>query len=120
MTKEQYTEKIRAATASLGVYRPEFRRARVRLAAIYVRIDELQRAYDEGEFSTVLVDDGKNGPVTKTDPRVMELDRLNDQALNYEKALGLTADGARKIRDDIFSGDKSESALAKALRVVGA
>ena len=106
MTKKAYLDAIEKATKSLGVYRVEFTRTRVRLANIYIRIERLQKSLDAGDFDVILSDDdGKQ----KQDPRMAELDRLNDQALAYEKALGLTADGLKKLRDDIF-GAKKESA----------
>ena len=41
-------------------------------------------------------------------PEVAELDRLNDQALKYEQALGMTADSVRKINDNIFSPENTD------------
>lgn len=101
MTYEQYMYKIRDATQKLGVYREEFLRARSRLAAVYVRIETMQRAMDAGEFSDMDTVPTKAGEMT--DPRVQQLDSLLNLALNYEKALGLTADSVRKINPEIFA-----------------
>lgn len=101
MTYAQYLHKIREATESLGVYRAEFIRARSRLASVYVRIENLQRAMDSGEISDLDTVPTKAGEMT--DPRVQQLDRLLDLALAYEKSLGLTADAVRKLNPEIFA-----------------
>ena len=99
MTKDQYAQKIRETTESLGVYRREFVRAR--LASVYYRIEQLQAAMDAGEFSDLSTVPTKMGEMT--DPRVQQLDSLLSLALTYEKALGLTADSVRKINPDVFA-----------------
>ena len=100
VTEKAYRDKIRAASQSLGVYRAEFTRTRARLARIYVRIEELDRQLQAGEVDTVITDDKGKQAVS---PAVAELDRLNDQALAYERALGITADSVRKINESIFA-----------------
>lgn len=117
MTEKAYRDKIEAATKSLGVYRVEFTRTRARLAQIYVRIEQLTAAFYAGEFCFTVISTTKAGEIETVDPHITELDRLNDQALAYEKALGLTADSAAKLRDDIFAV-KQEDTLTRALRVM--
>ena len=119
MDEKTYRGHIEKHTKSLGVYRKEFTRTRCRLAQIYVRIEQLNRAFQNEEFYTTCVTQGKNGPIEIVDPHVQELDRLNDQALTYEKALGLTADSARKLREDIFAPPKEADPLTKALQGAG-
>ena len=119
MDEKTYRGAIEKHTKGLGVYRLEFTRARCRLAQIYVRIEQLNRAFQAGEFETTCITQGKNGPVEIVDPHIQELDRLNDQALAYEKALGLTADSARKLREDIFAAPKEKDPLTKALESAG-
>lgn len=118
MTAEKYQEKIRDAERGLGVYRQEFVNTRVRLADIYVRIEILQKAFENGEFQFTTIVQTKNGEMEVTDPHIVELDRLNDQALAYEKALGLTAESVRKINPDIFAPEEKmpSSPLAFALK----
>ncbi len=112
MTEKAYRDAIEKATKSLGVYRIEFTRTRVRLAKIYCRIERLQKALEAGDFDVIIYDDDK----PKLDPRMAELDRLNDQALTYEKSLGLTADGCKKLRDDMFAKErKPDDPLSAAL-----
>lgn len=107
MNSAQYQKEIRKAEQSLGVYRKEFCQTRVRLADIYVRIEMLQKAFEAGEFGFVTVIETKSGATQEIiDPRMAELDALNAQALTYEKALGLTAESARKILPDLFAQDK--------------
>ena len=118
MNAKEYMNKIREAEKGLGVYRVEFAQTRVRLADIYVRIDQLQKAFENGEFQLTTFVQTKNGEMEVTDPHIVELDRLNDQALSYEKALGLTAESVRKINPEIFAPEEKEpsSPLAFALR----
>lgn len=104
MTQNQYVQKIREYTESLGVYRKEFIRTRSRLATIYRRIEEMQRAMDAGVFSDLDTVPTKAGEMT--DPRVQQLDSLLALALTYEKALGMTAESIRKINPDIFAKDE--------------
>ena len=100
MTELMYLNKITRAERTLGVYRAEFTRTRARLARIYVRIEELDRQLQDGEVETVITDDKGKQLIS---PAVAELDRLNDQALQYERALGLTADSVRKINENVFA-----------------
>ena len=118
MNAAQYQKEIRKACQGLGVYRREFTNTRVRLADIYVRIETLQKAFENGEFQFTTIVQTKNGEMEMTDPHIVELDRLNDQALAYEKALGLTAESVRKINPEIFAPEEKEpsSPLAFALR----
>ena len=109
MTAEQYQKEIRRAEKSLGVFRPEFTRARVRLADIYVRIEMLQKAFEAGEFGFTTIVQTKAGETEIIDPHMAELDALNSQALTYEKALGLTAESVRKILPDIFAPEEKQS-----------
>ena len=119
MTREQYMVEIRRACQSLGVYRVEFSRTRCRLAEIYVRIEELNRGLKNGEFFTTCISHSRNGDVEVVDPHIQELDRLNDQALTYEKALGLTADSVRKINEEAFAPKKESDPIAAALKNAG-
>ena len=109
MTADEYQKRIRKATQGLGVYRQEFSRTRARLADIYVRIEQLQKSFDAGDFTFTTDVETKNGTQEIIDPHIMELDNLNSQALAYEKALGLTAESVRKIIPDIFSPKESSN-----------
>lgn len=119
MDEKAYRGAIEKHTKSLGVYRLEFTRTRCRLAQIYVRIEQLNKAFASGEFETTCITQTKNGEIEIIDPHIQELDRLNDQALTYEKALGITADSARKLREDIFAPPKDADPLSKALQDAG-
>ena len=103
MDAAKYQIEIRKAEKSLGVFRAEFVRARVRLADIYVRIEMLQKSFEAGEFGFTTVIQTRNGEQEIIDPHMAELDSLCALALTYEKALGLTADSVRKINPEIFA-----------------
>ena len=118
MNAQMYQTKIREAEHGLGIYRVEFAQTRVRLADIYVRIELLQKTFENGEFQFTTIVQTKNGEMEVVDPHIVELDRLNDQALAYEKALGLTAESVRKMNPEIFAPEEKgpSSPLAFALR----
>ncbi len=93
MTVKEYRNKIGEACKSLGVHRIEFTRARDRLARTYVRIEELTKAVD-GRVPELAAYES---------PLLKELNRQYDQALSLERALGLTADSAKKINENVFT-----------------
>ncbi len=93
VTIKEYRNKIGEACKSLGVYRIEFTRTRDRLARTYVRIEELTRAIDD-----------RLPVLAETEsPLLKELNRQYDHALALERALGLTADSAKKINENVFT-----------------
>ena len=105
MTERQYRDEIRKASHSLGVYRQEFSRTRVRLAKLYVLMEKLWADLDAAD------DPDERGDLEE------RFARLSDKALSCERALGLTADSLRKIREDAFA-QTHEDPLAAALRVM--
>ena len=93
MTIKAYRDKIVEACKSLGVYRIEFTRTRDRLARTYLRIEQLTNAI--GDRFPELAE--------MESPMIKELNRQYEQALSCEKALGLTAESARKINENVFA-----------------
>lgn len=105
MTERAYRDKLTAASQSLGVYRAEFTRTRSRLAKLYVMMEAIWREYTAAE-----------DPATRA---ALEdrYGKLSDRALSCEKALGLTAESLRKIREDAFQVQQ-EDVLTKTLRMI--
>lgn len=121
MTEKNYLDAIGKATKSLGVFRIEFSRTRCRLARVYWRIENLQKAQDRGEFGETKITETKSGEIEQVDPHIQELDRLYELALKYENALGLTAEALKKLNDGKLTAKaEADDPLAKAFRLVGA
>lgn len=120
MTEKMYLDAIGKATKSLGVFRVEFSRTRCRLARVYWRIEQLQKAQDRGEFGETRITETKSGEMEQVDPHIQELDRLYELALKYENALGLTAESLKKLNETLLDGKAdADDPLTRAFRLVG-
>lgn len=118
MTERQYMMDIKRKCTALGVWRDEFERTQRRLAKIYVRIDEIETAYEESGRFPVITHTNKLGATNiMRNPYIAELDLLYEQALTYERELGLTAAALRKINESALHA-REESPLAGMLRLV--
>ena len=111
MTERRYLTDIKRKCSALGVWRDEFERTQKRLAKIYVRIDEVERQFEEsGGAAVVLYANNKGKENERRNPYLAELDILYDQALTYEKELGLTAAALRRLNEEALR-PKKRSAL---------
>lgn len=136
MTEKQYRDEIGKACKALGVYRVEFSRTRCRLAQIYVDAEAMNDTVptilaklDECLDHIMELEDGDDldkllaqlNNITNSLKLMDRQDRLRRTALEHERALGMTADSARKINDAVFSKSKDEEddPLANALRGLG-
>ena len=97
MTEPEYAEQITSRCESLGTWREEFASTRSRLAKIYTNKAGAKNA--------------------ARNPFLVELDTLYDQALTYERELGLTPAALRKINEDALKPRK-RSGLEQALRLL--
>ena len=120
MTERGYCADIKRKCAALGVWRNEFERAQKRLAKIYTRIDELEKKYEEGNLGPIITHTNNKGHKNfLRNPYIAELDILYDQALTYERELGLTAAALKKIDESALHA-REDSPLAGVLKLVGA
>ena len=109
---------IKRKCTALGVWRDEFERTQRRLAKIYTRIDYVEGQYEKsGSAPIVKVTNNKGHENTMRNPFIAELDLLYDQALQYERELGLTAAALRKINESALHA-REESPLAGVLKLM--
>ena len=119
MTEEGYRKDIRRKCDSLGVWRDEFDRTMRRLAKIYVRIDEVEQAYWRSGGKAVIQMEKGGAEKPCRNPFLVEIDMLYDQALTYERELGLTAAALKKINETALKTKNGSpmDELAKVLRM---
>lgn len=118
MTEPEYAEQITSRCESLGTWREEFASTRTRLAKIYVRIDVVEAEYERTGAHPIVTHTNKAGAKNAArNPFLVELDTLYDQALTYERELGLTPAALRKINEDALKPRK-RSGLEQALRLL--
>ena len=99
LTENGYAQDIKRKCEALDVWRPEFERSQRRLAKIYVRIDEVEDAFERSGGKAVIKMTKGGAEKPARNPYIVELDLLYDQALTYERELGLTAAALKKINE---------------------
>lgn len=116
MTERSYLLDIKKKCMMLGTWRDEFERPQRRLAKIYARTDEVETAYRETGSRPVIEHTNKNGSVNLVrNPMLRELDTLYDQALTYERELGMTPAALKRITDEAGKREEDGDAFAKLL-----
>lgn len=118
LTEKSYQTDIRRKCEAVGAWRNEFKRTLDRLAKIYTRIDAVEQLFIESGSKFIIAhknNKGETNPVRN--PILAELDLLYDQALTYEKELGLTASALKKINEEALHA-KEASPLAEVLKLV--
>ena len=120
MTERQYAMDIKRKARALGVWRDEFERTQKRLARLYARIDKLESEF-EAEGAELVIEYTNKICVTNRvkNPYVAEIDFLYEQAIIYERELGLTAAALKKINESALHA-KEESPIVGMLRLVNA
>lgn len=118
MTERQYLYDIKRKCRALETWRDEFERTVKRLARIYTRIDAVEKLFAEsGGAFVVKHTNNKGGVNAARNPYIAELDILYDQALTYERELGLTAAALRKINETALKS-REESPMAGMLKLL--
>ena len=118
MTERGYRSDIKQKCIALGVWREEFEKSQKRLAKIYCRIDKVEELFiKSGESFIIKVTNNKGATNTARNPFIAELDILYDQALTYEKELGLTPAALKKINESAIK-DKKDSPMAELAKVL--
>ena len=99
-SERKYYQSIHAKCARLGVWHAEFEVPARRLAKIYVRIADVESRMQSADFSPVVEHTNKNGSTNLVkNPLIGQIDALYDQALTYERELGLTPAALKRITD---------------------
>lgn len=119
MTERQYLIDIKRKCKALETWRDEFERTQRRLAKIYVRIDAVEKLFADSGAEFVIEHTNNKGQTNAArNPYIQELDLLYEQALTYERELGLTAAALRKINEAALK-TKETSPMADVFRMIG-
>lgn len=120
MTERQYAMEIKRNAKALGVWRDEFERTQKRLARLYARIDRLEQEFEEEGAELVIEYTNKAGAINRVkNPYVAEIDFLYEQAIIYERELGLTPAALKKINATALHTSKDDSPMAGMFKLVG-
>ena len=118
MTERQYLYDIKRKCRALDVWREEFERTVKRLAKIYTRIDAVEKLFEEsGGAFVVKHTNNKGNSNAARNPYIAELDILYEQALTYERELGLTVAALKKINETALKTRES-SPMAGVLKLL--
>ena len=111
-----YRKKIKKDMEAVGTYRPEFDRTIAALALTYEDRDEIREEFKRTGGNFVVKHVNKNGSSNPVkNPFVVILDRLDDKILQYNRELGLTPAGLKKINDKSLKIEKA-SGLEAAMK----
>ena len=117
-TEKGYRGKIREACQGVETYREEFEPLIYRLADLYVRLEEVRKAWrkDGSQFYVTQVNKGGSEYYVKH-PLLKEMDDTAEMVLELEKELGLTPQAIRKINESAIGKKKlpEDDPLAAAL-----
>lgn len=119
MRRDEWKEKIVAASKAAGTYKPFFEHVIDTLAGVLEMRDDAQETFDKtgGKTVVVHVNKAKEKNLVKN-PALVAVMELNAQALAYWRDLGLTPSGLKKINEAAMK-EKKRSALAEALKDIG-
>ena len=119
MTEQGFSREIKKRCETLGTWRDEFARPLKRLAKIYCRIDAVEEEFERSGGHAIVKHTNKAGATNAVrNPFLVEIDLLYDQALTYERELGLTPAALRKINEDALKPRRKASGLENALRLL--
>lgn len=117
-TERQYKMAIVRCMKNLGTYKPEFVRTAQRAAAMYVKRDEIEEQFAENGGRIVIEYTNKNGSTNMIkNPLWVALNDINSELLLYERELGLTPAGLKKLNDTAMK-QPHKSALGAALEAL--
>lgn len=117
-TERQYKSAVVRCMKSLGTYRPEFARMAQRVAAMYVKRDEIEQQFAENGGRIMIEYTNKNGVTNLVkNPLWVALNEMNSNLLIYERELGLTPAGLKKLNDAAMK-QPQKSALGAALEAL--
>lgn len=116
MDEKGYKKKIISDMKSIGTYRPEFTKTIDNLAKIYVDMDIAREQFERSGGSLVVKHTNKNGATNwAKNPFYLIIEGLQNNILMYNRELGLTPAGLRKIKGDMVATDEKPKGLAAVL-----
>lgn len=116
MDEKGYKRKIISDMKSVGTYRPEFGKTIDNLAKIYVDMDTAREQFEKSGGNIVVRHTNKGGNTNLVkNPFFVAIEGLQNNILMYNRELGLTPAGLKRIKGESGAEQKKVSGLAAAL-----
>lgn len=114
--KGNYKKALIKATQDLGVYDISFNQSLDILAEILTERERVYKEYvKDGRRPLVLIISDRGAENMRPNPLLKQWNELNNAALSYLSAVGLTPAGLKKINNGALADGASVSALDKIL-----
>lgn len=111
-----YKKKIIQDMKSIGTYKPEFEKVIDNLANIYEDMDIAREQFYKSGGNIVVKHTNKNGNTNLVkNPFFLAIEGLQNNILMYNRELGLTPAGYRKIKGDAAVPEEKRKGLASIL-----
>ena len=117
-TQKGFRTQIRARMEQLNIYRREFEMPVRRLADVYWRRAKVEEKLTETDFQFFMtVTNAKGDLEVVKNPYLIEIEKLDKQAMELERELGLTPNSLKRINEAAMPNNKAaeEDPLAAAL-----
>lgn len=116
MDEKGYRRKIVADMKTVGTYRKEYDKTIEILAKTYVDMDRAREQFQESGGNIVVKHTNKNGSTNLAkNPYYLSIEGLRSDILIYNRELGLTPAGLKKINGESGKTNKKPGGLAEAL-----
>lgn len=116
MKASTYKKKIIQDMKSIGTYKPEFERVISNLAKIYEDMDTAREQFEKSGGNIVVKHTNKNGSTNIVkNPFFLAIEGLQNNILMYNRELGLTPAGYKKIKGDAAIPEEKRKDLATIL-----
>lgn len=117
MDEKGYKRKIVSDMKKVGTYRPEFGKTIENLAKTYVDMDIAREQFDRSGGNLVVKHTNKNGSTNLVkNPFYHAIEGLRSDILMYNRELGLTPAGLKKIKGESGENGRKAGGLAAALQ----
>ena len=119
MKARTYKNNIKENMIKLETYKPEFEKTITTLAKIYENYDEAMEQFEKSGGMFLVMKMKKDGSVeTAKNPLYRIIEDMEERILSYNRELGLTPSGYKKIMNK-FPKKEKKSGLAAALESLG-
>lgn len=116
MKAATYKKKIIQDMKSIGTYQPEFDKVIDNLADIYEDMDTAREQFKKSGGNIVVKHTNKNGSTNLVkNPFFLAIEGLQNNILMYNRELGLTPAGYRKIKGEAAVPEEKRKGLATIL-----
>ena len=111
-----YKKKIVQDMKNIGTYKPEFEKVIDNLANIYEDMDTAREQFQKSGGNIVVKHTNKNGSTNLVkNPFFLAIEGLQNNILMYNRELGLTPAGYRKIKGEAAIPEEKRKGLASIL-----